>query len=682
MTHSLVIDVALLVLLLPLAAFLVQIFRGSKLPRGGDWVSIAAIVASLAGSCFIAREALGVRNPTWGYRWVFDWFTLGVVPVQVGVLVDNVTAVMLIVVCGVSSLVHVYSTSYMHGDPKYSRFFAYLSLFSFSMLGLVLSDNLLFLYCFWELVGVSSYFLIGFWSERQAPADAAKKAFLTNRVGDVGFFLGIMILWTQLGTFGYQDIFTAVAAGKVTGTAHLLGLVDVQWLTLAGVCLFCGAVGKSAQFPLHVWLPDAMEGPTPVSALIHAATMVAAGVYMVGRLYPIFTPQALIVIAYTGCITAFFAGTIAICATDIKRVLAYSTVSQLGYMVMGLGVGGYTAGLFHLMTHAWFKACLFLGSGSVIHGLHSQEMPEMGGLRKKMPWTFLTMFVATLALCGVPPLSGFYSKDAILGACLEFGLDHKRHLLLFILGTVGASLTTFYMFRLIFLTFFGEPRDHHKYDHAHESPAVIVLPLVILAGLSVSAGWGGWFEQMVQKPTLADYAPAAHDAVEALSGHAAHHGGGHHGAAHSIAMVASIIAVIFGFVLSYLTYFAGAINADAVAERFPTAYRWLKNKYYIDEFYGAFVVRPLLAFEEWLARFDLGVIDGVVNWCARATVVVSDISGRIDLYLVDGLVNWVGDSVLDIGQKFRRIQAGRVQDYLIAAFALTLIFIVTLSLVY
>ncbi|MBI4865557.1 MAG: NADH-quinone oxidoreductase subunit L [Candidatus Wallbacteria bacterium] len=682
MTHSLAIDVALLVLLLPLAAFVIQIFRGRQLPRGGDWVSITAIVLSLVGSCFIAREALSVRNPGWGYRWVFDWFTVGANHIQVGLLIDNVTAVMLVVVCGVSALVHVYSTSYMHGDPKYPRFFAYLSLFSFSMLGLVLSDNLLFLYCFWELVGLSSYFLIGFWSEKPAPADAAKKAFLTNRVGDVGFFLGIMILWTQLGTFGYHDVFAAVAAGKVTGSASLLGLVDVGWLTLAGVCLFCGAVGKSAQFPLHVWLPDAMEGPTPVSALIHAATMVAAGVYMVGRLYPLFTPEALIVIAYTGCITAFFAGTIAITATDIKRVLAYSTVSQLGYMVMGLGVGGYTAGLFHLMTHAWFKACLFLGSGSVIHSLHSQEMPEMGGLRKKMPWTFLTMLVATMALCGVPPLSGFFSKDAILAACLQFGLEHKRHLPLFFVAAAGAAITTFYMFRLIFLTFFGQPRDHHKYDHAHESPAGIVLPLVILAGLSVSAGWGGWFEEMVQKPSLASYAPASH-AAAALAGHGVEHGdGGHHSSAHTIAMLASLLAVALGFGLSFLMYYKQAISADAMAERFPTVYRWLKNKYYIDEFYDALIVRPLLAFEEWLARFDLGVIDGIVNWIARATVVVSDIAGRIDFYIVDGLVNWFGDSVLDIGQQVRRIQMGRIQEYLVAAFALTLIFVLTLSLVY
>ena len=698
--NSLVAEVAIPVLLLPLLAFVIQIFFGRRLARGGDWVSISAIVLSFCGSVLIALQAFGAYDPHWQVRCVFDWFQTGFSVFVGGLLIDNLTAVMLVVVTGVSALVHIYSTGYMHDDPKYPRFFAYLSLFSFSMLGLVLSDNLFFLYCGWELVGLSSYLLIGFWNEKHAPAMASMKAFLTNRVGDIGFFIGIMLLWSHLGTFSFQEIFQAVAGGRAEGSVSVLGLFTAKWLTLAGVCLFCGAIGKSAQFPLHVWLPDAMEGPTPVSALIHAATMVAAGVYMVGRLYPVFTPEAFLVIAYIGCITLFFAGTIAIAATDIKRVLAYSTVSQLGYMVMGLGVGGYTAGLQHLMTHAWFKALLFLGSGSVIHGLHSQEMPEMGGLRKKMPWTFVTMLIGTLALCGVPPLSGYYSKDAILAATLAFVAEHPQHFLLFLLGVLGAGITTFYMFRLIFLTFYGEPRDHHKYDHAHESPSSMVLPLVILAGLAIASGWGGWFEHLVPVPrpefyqvggarfdvlaSPANSVPAAASHAPAPVEHeAAGHAGGGHGDSHTIHYVAvgcSLMVVIAGFVLAFLTYYRRSIRAEVVAARFPTLHRWLKNKYYVDEFYQAALIRPLLAFEAFLASFDLHVIDAVVNWVGRATVFIADVSGRIDTYIVDRLVNWVGELTLDLGQQFRRLQGGRVQDYLLISVAITVIFILTLSL--
>ncbi|MBU1949425.1 MAG: NADH-quinone oxidoreductase subunit L, partial [Candidatus Eisenbacteria bacterium] len=329
----------------------------------------------------------------------WGWIHLNDLQVAMGFLVDNLTIVMLMVVTVVSTLVHLYSIGYMHGDERYGRYFGYLGLFTFSMLGIVLCDNLIALYVFWELVGLSSYLLIGFWYEKDSASDAGKKAFLTTRIGDVFMFIGIMIIYSSLGTFNFHEIFNAVAHGAISGTR----------LTVAGMFLFGGAVGKSAQFPLHVWLPDAMEGPTPVSALIHAATMVAAGVYMVGRLFPMLTPDALLLVAYIGLVTAMLGATVAIVQTDIKKALAYSTISQLGYMIAALGVGGMVAGLFHLMTHAYFKSLLFLGSGSVIHALHTQEMPEMGGLRKKMPITFWTFLIATIAISGIPPFSGFFS---------------------------------------------------------------------------------------------------------------------------------------------------------------------------------------------------------------------------------------------------------------------------------
>ena len=421
---------ALTVLCLPLLAAFVQVFFGRKLPRRGDWVSTGAVAVALAIALMMFGRMLGI------YDWQFtrthqvDWIVLfsrvnpgeqdvKTFSIPMGILIDNVTVIMLVVVTLVSTLVHIFSMGYMADDPRYSRFFAYLSVFTFSMLGLVLCNNVFALYMFWELVGLSSYLLIGFWFEKKSAADAQKKAFLTNRVGDIGMFLGILTFFFFTHEATYTGIFAGVAGGAFTGHIGLL--------TAAGCLLFCGAIGKSAQFPLHIWLPDAMEGPTPVSALIHAATMVAAGVYLVTRMFPVFTPDALIVIAWFGGFTAIFAATIALCANDIKKVLAYSTVSQLGFMIMGLGASAYTYGFFHLWTHAFFKACLFLGSGSVIHAVHTQDMREMGGLRKKMPITFWTMFASTLAIAGVPFTSGFASKDGILGDLL-FAAGHHAAL--------------------------------------------------------------------------------------------------------------------------------------------------------------------------------------------------------------------------------------------------------------
>jgi NADH-quinone oxidoreductase subunit L len=677
---------------LPLLSFFVNVAVGKRLPRKGDWVSLATIATTLAMSIGIFYEVFRAYDPNFRYHAVVPWMSVGDRAVfQTGILIDNVTAVMLLVVTGVSTLVHLFSVGYMHGDPRYNRFFAYLSIFSFSMLGLVLSESLFFIYIFWELVGLSSYLLIGFWFEKKSAADACKKAFVVNRVGDFGFLIGILIIYATCGVLGYDEVFRAIGEGKLSGTL----------LTVAGVAIFCGAIGKSAQFPLHTWLPDAMEGPTPVSALIHAATMVAAGVYLVGRVYPIFTPDAFLVIAYIGLATLFLAATIALAQNDIKKILAYSTISQLGFMIMGLGVGGYTAGLAHLTTHAAFKACLFLGSGSVIHAVHSQDIQEMGALRKKMPITFVTFLIATLAIAGVPLFSGFYSKDMILAAALEFGMRNPHHYLLFFgaLGTAG--LTAFYMFRLVILTFFGKPRDHHKFDHAHESPPTMWVPLVILAGLSFSFWYSGWFGTLVQKPKsvanlagISAPAPVAapeehaaphgtpapagapHAAAPAPHGEAAPpagaHGGGAHDAehdahiahqAHTYAMYSSVAIGALGIFLSFGVYFFGWVDPDKVANALKPVHNFLVNKWYFDELYDRTAVDGSIAFSKFLAWFDLNVVDGLVNLAARLGVFLSWLVGVFDNKVVDGAVDGVANVTIASGSALRRMQTGKLYHY-------------------
>ncbi len=531
--HSL-IQLSIVVLLLPLLSFVILIFFNRRLPRRGDFVGVGILGTAFAISAYIFWTVIvQTYDPAFRVAWNFTWIDLGNVPgvgplqIKMGVVIDNLTAIMLAMVNLISLLVHLYSTGYMAGDKNYGRYFAYLGIFTFSMLGIVLSDNLFSIYIFWELVGLSSYLLIGFFFEKDSAANAQKKAFLANRVGDIGMWLGILILYSQFHTFGFSEIYANLAAGKFT--------LSNAWLTASGILLFMGCVGKSAQFPLHIWLPDAMEGPTPVSALIHAATMVAAGVYFVARIFVLLTPDALHVIAFVGAFTAFMAATIAITQNDIKRVLAYSTVSQLGYMVLGLGVGAYSAALFHLVTHAFFKACLFLGSGAIIHAMHhEQDMRWMGGLRKHMPWTFATFTLATLALAGLPLTSGFMSKDAILAGALGFATVEGGgiYYLIPVLGFFSAMLTAFYMGRQIWLVFFGESRthlkpadDHHADHHAHDSHAAhgdehheehgvhevswnMRAPLVILATLSVFFvyspdpldGAKGWFMHMIQTP--------------------------------------------------------------------------------------------------------------------------------------------------------------------------------------
>ena len=527
-----------------------------------------------------------------------NWLSIGSLNVDFGLKLDALSLMMLLIVAGVGSAIHIYSYGYMHGDPGFSRFFACLSLFTFSMLGIVLSNNFLQMFIFWELVGVSSYLLIGFWFEKASAADAAKKAFITNRLGDFGFILGILTIFALAGSLNFASV-----QEQLKSNPALFGASA----TLAGLLIFCGAVGKSAQFPLHVWLPDAMEGPTPVSALIHAATMVAAGVYMLCRVFFIFTPGALTVIAWIGGFTALLAALIAVQQNDIKRILAYSTLSQLGYMVMGVGLTAPEAGMFHLTTHAFFKALLFLGAGSVIHAMHhEQDIWKMGALRKKMPVTFWTFMVGTLALAGVWPLSGFFSKDAILAAAQHHNMP------LFILAVGVAGLTTFYMFRLVFVAFFG-PAKSHGVDHAHESPGVMVWPLRILAIMSIAGGIigiEGLFARVfsptfgeVQHSFLAQlFYPFQHAPVAACSG---------------------LAAFAIGLFAAWKLYWNA--KDDVFATKFSGLSKLMSNRFYFDEIYEATVIRihdAIAAISDWIDRW---IVEGLCIGLVRGG---TDLTGR------------------------------------------------------
>ncbi len=619
---------ALAIIALPLLSFAISILFGRRLPWKGAFVPIVAMGIDLVLAVFLLARVIGGFHETAHLR----WFGIGDLDVTFSVTLDPLAAVMLCVVTLISFLVHVYSTGYMHGDPRFSRYFAFLSLFSFSMLGLVLAANFFVIFIFWELVGLSSYLLIGFWFEKKSASDAGKKAFITTRTGDLGFMVGVFIIYSVTGSFAFHDAFEAVREGVLAGPL----------LTAAAICIFCGAVGKSAQFPLHVWLPDAMEGPTPVSALIHAATMVAAGVYLVARTSTIFiaSDAGALTVAVIGGWTAFFAATIACTQYDIKRVLAYSTLSQLGFMMLALGVGGYGAGMFHLSTHACFKALLFLGAGSVIHAVHTQDIREMGGLRKTMPVTTVTFLIGSLALAGIPPLSGFWSKDEIL-----LHVKHDGPFILYLLASAAAFMTAFYMARLCYLTFFGEPRAKGK---AHESPRSMTVPLIVLAVFSVAIGW-------VNVPHV----------FEGFSSFVHFEGAHHLSFSPWVAIISTVIALA-GVLLGTAMYFWRSIPVDFLSSRFPAVYRLLYNKWYVDEIYGAAIIRPLLALTRGLFRFDLGVIDGAVNGTAWLTVVLSKIKRWIDDYIVDGAVNGVG-RLTDLGGRgLRRMQTGHVQEYALA----------------
>jgi NADH-quinone oxidoreductase subunit L len=559
---------------------------------------------------------------------LFDWIVAGNFNASFGVLIDQLSVVMMLVVTGVGFLIHVYSIGYMHGDKGVGRFFAYLNLFIFSMLMLVMGNNLLLLYLGWEGVGLCSYLLIGFWYEKPSAAQAGIKAFIVNRVGDVGFAIGIFIIFTTIGTITYSGIFAGVDR-----------LISAGVVTAASLLLFMGATGKSAQFPLYIWLPDAMEGPTPVSALIHAATMVTAGVYMVARFNFLFSLSevTMMVIVIVGTFTALFAATMALVNTDIKRVLAYSTISQLGYMFIGVGVGAYAAGIFHLMTHAFFKALLFLGSGAVMHALANEtNIMKMGGLSKKIKITAWTFFMAWLAISGIPPFSGFFSKDEILAKAFAY------HPAVWFFGAIGALLTAFYMSRLVFLTFFGKSRvEPEVAHHIHESPYVMTVPLMILAVLSVIGGFVGvpavlggsnHFEHFLEPVFSAGLANVP-------SHHLSH-------AVEYALMAASVLIALAGIGLAYLMYIKKSISADALAEKYKGIYTLLYNKYYVDEFVMATIVNPIINFSRWLwIFFDDKIIDGLVNLSAKIMLLISLIFRRGQTGLVQ---NYAGMMVIGV----------------------------------
>ncbi len=584
-----------LIPLFPLVGTLINALFGRFIGHKAHWIAVPALLASFVTSCLVFSRVW--HGETWTGD-LFPWVVAGPFKAAVTAQVDQLTAVMLLVVTGVGFLIHLYSAGYMHDDHGYARFFTYLNLFVFSMVMLVLAGNFLILYVFWEAVGLCSYLLIGFWYEKKSASDAGKKAFIVNRVGDFGFGLGIMLIWVTFGTVNYGEVF-ARADASVSPNVYLA----------IALLLFMGACGKSAQLPLFTWLPDAMEGPTPVSALIHAATMVTAGVYMVARCHKLFemAPLSLEIVAWVGGLTALFAASIGLVQTDIKRVLAYSTISQLGYMFVGVGVGAYAAGIFHLVTHAFFKALLFLGAGSVIHGLSGeQDLRKMGGLAPRMMTTTVTFLVGAFGLAGVPPLAGFFSKDEILGAVF-----HGHHYLLWALLVVGAFMTAFYTFRLVFLAFFGGPRMPKEVaHHIHESPAVMTLPLVVLAILTVVAGLA------VGIPSSQGTA-FAHFLAPVLPLEEAEHSAG---VAFSLLVLSALVAIA-GVALAWMVYGRTPVRAASIGVARNPVHRLLIEKYYVDEIYDALFVKPIYRLSLWLARvFDPGLIDGIVNGVATLVV--------------------------------------------------------------
>ena len=608
-----------LIMLLPLfsfgiISFILRPFFNNK-PKLSGYIIITALLVSLGLSLYALSTVMAAH----GHEIVLpdiSWAAIDGLTIHLGLILDPLTAVMLIVVTTVSLMVQIYSQGYMHGDPGYHRYFSFMSLFTFAMLGLVLSDNLLFTFVFWEMVGLCSYLLIGFWFHRPSAANAAKKAFIVTRVGDFGFLAGILILFLNTGTFDILELHSLAVAGTLAGAT----------LTWAAIGIFAGAVGKSAQFPLHVWLPDAMEGPTPVSALIHAATMVAAGVFLVARMYPLFehSTEALTTVAIIGGFTAIFAASMGLVMNDIKRVLAYSTISQLGYMMLGLGTGGVAIGIFHLFNHAFFKALLFMGAGSVNHATGTFDMRKMGGLRKTMPWTYATFVIASLSLAGIWPLSGFWSKDEILISSLE------SQPVLFALALITVFMTAFYMFRAVFMTFGGEYRGgesgghRHETHRPHESPLVMVAPLVFLATLSVISGFWNVTGQF-----------------DAFMGHGETHSfveGFFSPLTHALPWISLIMAGL-GILLAYAMYSAKWLSAEKIGSMFKPLYTLFSRKYWFDEFYEDIIVRKAL-------------LKGLF-FCFQV----------FDNDIVDGSVNGVANGVIDIGKTVRQAQTGQLQLY-------------------
>jgi len=727
--------------LLPLAAFVLLVFMGKRLgnPLAGV-VGTAFIAASFVCSMVAMVMWLGADTPEWGAGKApivapMRWIPIGMAGqlnglnqhnpgyLDIGVHVDSLTVAMFAMITLVATLVHVFSIGYMREDKRFPRFFTYLGLFCFSMLGLVIGGTILQLFIFWELVGLCSYLLIGFWYEKKSASNAAIKAFVTNRVGDFGFLIGFGILFYHVGNSTLTDLWSMLGtAGNGQAITLSNGVVfSTGLLTAMGIGLFFGAVGKSAQFPLHVWLPDAMEGPTPVSALIHAATMVAAGVYLVARIFPILTPDAKFFIAVIGAITLTMAALIAVAQTDIKKVLAFSTLSQLGYMILALGIGSWVGGLFHLITHAFFKALLFLGSGSVIDAAHhEQEMPQYGGLLKKIPMTGITFGIAVLAIAGTPMFSGFYSKDMILRHAASFAYmardqgHTKYYWLFYILPTTIAYVTAFYMARCWMLTFWGKPRNQHLYDHAKEKP-VMWLPLVVLAvlsiigGYSTSSGFGLGARELLEKAIhennsyCKEHGAAGNVFATAWPTEEPKVGvdvGGGAAAAEPMSKTEELLergeklmhkcvfwAFLIGIGFGFLVYANGYSVANAFMKipGIKIIRTWLYRRMYFDELYQVFAVGVVLVISKICALFDKYVVDGIVNLAAYTVKGLSSLSGLNDKYVVDGSVNGVAMLAQELGAAVRAPQTGRIRLYvtvLMCAVAAGLAFaiIVVLSL--
>jgi NADH-quinone oxidoreductase subunit L len=621
---------AWMLFLFPAAGALINLFAGHKMNK----TAIGSIATGAAATSFaigllltVAMMTLPVEERTITVP-LYEWITIGNFSVGASLLVDPLSMVMVLVVTGVGSLIHLYSMSYMADDERYQRYFVYLNFFVLAMLILVLSDNFLAMFVGWEGVGLASFLLIGFWFDRRDDtygyyADAGKKAFLVNRVGDFGLIVAMALIWTSLGTLDFLELNDAIHAnGLAIGVAGMICLL-----------LLLGAAGKSAQIPLYVWLPDAMAGPTPVSALIHAATMVTAGIYMIARTNVLWhiSPQISLLAAVIGVLTAFFAATIALVQTDLKKILAYSTVSQLGYMMVSVGVGAYGAAIFHLTTHAFFKALLFLGAGSVMHATHGElDIRKMGGLKQKMPITYWTFLIGVIALAGIPPLSGFFSKDAILLGALD------EAPITYVVGMITAFLTAVYSFRMFFLVFSGKPRDRALYDHAHESPSLMTWPLIILAALTAVAGLLNLPFLLSMEYFLEPAVGHPHEPPLAME---------------LAALTFSFIVAVFGFVVAYSLYRTRENWVQRFSERLTFMEPVLQNAYYVDEFYSRVIVSPLLKLSDWFA-------------------------GVFDPKYIDGFVNGIGQYTLVAGERIRFLQNGKIPTYALSIFVGVVVIVV------
>ncbi len=631
-----------LIVAFPLAGFLVLGLFGSRMKNekiigiiGSGTVGLSFLFALTLFVQMLGIEPEQRKQTVELFTWLSTFTgSTSALAVNVAYQIDQLSILMTLIVTGVGFLIHIYSIGYMHKDAGFWRFFAYLNLFIFAMLSLVLADNFLLMFLGWEGVGLCSYLLIGFWYEKKFTGDAAKKAFIVNRIGDFGFILGMLLIFSTFGSLNFDNVFNGASLLSIGNTTAL-------WITML---LFVGAMGKSAQIPLYVWLPDAMAGPTPVSALIHAATMVTAGVYMVARCSILFAlaPVTMEFIAIVGAVTAVFAATIGLVQNDIKKVLAYSTISQLGYMFLAMGVAAFSAGIFHLMTHAFFKALLFLGSGAVIHAMHDeQDIQKMGGLKEYLPVTYKTFLVGAIAIAGIPPFAGFFSKDEILWKAFS---SEQGSCVLWMLGVFGAAMTAFYMFRLVTLTFEGEKRFDQNHIHPHEAPKSMTVPLIILAGLSIVGGFVGIPHASVIENWLEPvFSPAQYKIL----------GGEHTGSLMEyLLMFISVAIAASGIYAAHWIYSKRAEITESFVKRFPFIYRTLLNKYYVDDMYDAMVVNPIVK------------ISNAVLWKA------------IDVTMIDGSVNGSAKIINGIGQMLRKIQSGVAQSYAVV-FVGGILFVIT-----